>query len=115
MADNYKPDSKVDMNSRKFTSKYGYSRDIDKTGDVPLANISPNSTLHNETSLNANPDVQSTIDQRTFKVPSANSALKETQVQILPISQNQKNELSKYFGATPGPADQYDQYSRSFD
>ena len=113
MADNYKPDSKVDMNSRKFTSKYGYSRDIDRTGDVPLANISTNSTLHNETSLNNNPDKESTIDQRTFKVPSANSVLKKYPLKLTPISKGE-NKLSEYFGATPPADKQYDQYSRSF-
>ena len=114
MADNYKPDSKVDMNSRKFTSKYGYSRDIDKTGDVPLANISPNSTLHNETSLNANPDIQSTVDQRSFNVPGVNRALKPNSVKINPTI-DQGTGISKLFGATPSADQQYDQYSKSFD
>lgn len=113
MADNYKPDSKVDMNSRKFTSKYGYSRDIDKV-DIPAANYRDESTLHNETSLNNNPNKESTIDQRTFKVPSANSALKTDPLVMIPIVKS-SNELSKYFGATPPADKQYDQYSRSFE
>ena len=112
MADNYKPDSKVDMNSRKFTSKYGYSRDIGDD-DIPAANNRNDSTLHNETSLNNNPDKESTIDQRTFKVPSANSVLKKYPLKLTPISKGE-NKLSEYFGATPPADKQYDQYSRSF-
>jgi len=112
MADNYKPDSKVDMNSRRHTSKYGYSRDIGED-DIPAANIGINSTLHNETSLNNNPDKESTIDQRTFKVPSANSVLKKYPLKLTPISKGE-NKLSEYFGATPPADKQYDQYSRSF-
>ena len=113
MANTYKPDSKVAMETRKFQSEFGYSRDI-SNDDIPAANNYNESTLHNETSINANPDVQFTEDQRKFKVPSANSALKKDPLVILPISANQKHELSKYFGATPGPAEQYDQFSRSF-
>ena len=113
MADNYKPDSKVDMNSRKFTSKYGYSRDIGED-DIPAANIGINSTLHNETSLNANPDIQSTADQRSFNVPGVNRALKPNSVKINPTI-DQGTGISKLFGATPSADQQYDQYSKSFD
>ena len=112
MANTYKPDSKVAMETRKFQSEFGYSRDI-SNDDIPAANNYNESTLHNETSLNNNPDKESTIDQRTFKVPSANSVLKKYPLKLTPISKGE-NKLSEYFGATPPADKQYDQYSRSF-
>ena len=37
MANTYKPDSKVAMETRKFQSEFGYSRDI-SNDDIPAAN-----------------------------------------------------------------------------
>ena len=113
MANTYKPDSKVAMETRKFQSEFGYSRDI-SNDDIPAANNYNESTLHNETSLNANPDIQSTADQRSFKVPGVNRTLKPNSVKINPTI-DQGNGISKLFGATPSADQQYDQYSKSFE
>jgi len=112
MANTFKPDSKVSMESRKFQSEFGYSRDI-TNDDIPGANNYNESSLHNETSLNANPDVQSTEDQRAFKVPGVNRALKTNSVNINPTI-NQGNGISKLHGATPGVDQQYIEISKNF-
>ena len=66
MANTYKPDSKVAMETRKFQSEFGYSRDI-SNDDIPAANKYNESTLHNETSLNANPDIQYDQYSKSFE------------------------------------------------
>lgn len=102
MAD-IRKDPNVAINDKRFTSDYGYSKDVTNS-DIPGFTQTNNSALHDTVSLNdtdresgkvADPNLFS----NTFKVTSKNSTLGLNNLPKSTLTHN--GGISKLYGSTP--------------